>query len=183
MNVFAGPNGCGKSTITGQTDFEGKDRLLDPDAIARSFNPSDPERAAVAAGRDVIRRSREYLQTRESFAIETTFSGSWVIDVIRTALIRGFFVRVLYVCVRDPEMSVQRVRERVAKGGHTVPEADIRRRYARSLTNMRSILPIVPQVLVFDNSHTAIILVLEAQFGSVRFERVERFPWARMLIE
>ena len=61
LAVIAGPNGSGKSTITRYLDFEGKDRLLDPDAIARRIDPVDPGRAAVTAGREAIRRTREYI--------------------------------------------------------------------------------------------------------------------------
>lgn len=72
LNVFAGPNGSGKSTIVALTDFEGKQNLLDPDAIARRIDPGFPQRAAIQAGREVLRRAHEYIQRGESFAIETT---------------------------------------------------------------------------------------------------------------
>jgi predicted ABC-type ATPase len=58
--VIAGPNGCGKSTITRSADFEGRDRLLDPDAIARSLNVQNPRAAAIAAGREVLQRTTDY---------------------------------------------------------------------------------------------------------------------------
>jgi hypothetical protein len=61
LTVLAGPNGSGKSSITSSLEFEGRENLLDPDAIARRINPADPYRAAVAAGREVITRTRQYL--------------------------------------------------------------------------------------------------------------------------
>jgi predicted ABC-type ATPase len=61
LTVIAGPNGSGKSTLTQFVDFEGRDRLLDPDRIARLLNPSNPTAAAIAAGREVLRRTADYL--------------------------------------------------------------------------------------------------------------------------
>jgi predicted ABC-type ATPase len=76
LTVLAGPNGSGKSSTTRYFQFEGRENLLDPDAIARRSDPEDPSRAAVKAGREVIRRIREYLDGERSFGIETTLSGS-----------------------------------------------------------------------------------------------------------
>ena len=53
LTVIAGPNGSGKSTLTRSFEFEGRDRLLDPDTIARGLNPLNPSAAAIAAGRDL----------------------------------------------------------------------------------------------------------------------------------
>lgn len=55
LTIIAGPNGAGKSTITRLTDFEGRERLLDPDAIARGMNPLNPVAAALPAGRETLR--------------------------------------------------------------------------------------------------------------------------------
>jgi predicted ABC-type ATPase len=54
LTVFAGPNGSGKSSVTRHFEFDGKDEVLDPDAIAKRMNPSDPTQSAIAAGREVI---------------------------------------------------------------------------------------------------------------------------------
>jgi predicted ABC-type ATPase len=97
-------------------------------------------------------RAAEYVRSRESFAIETTLAGNWTNFAIRGALERRFFTRLFYICLDNPERSIQRVRERVAQGGHDVPDSDVRRRYGRSLANASKVLRIVHQGLVFDNS-------------------------------
>jgi predicted ABC-type ATPase len=71
---------------------------------------------------------------------------------IRAALERRLFTRLFYICLDNPERSIQRVRERVAQGGHDVPDSDVRRRYGRSLPNASQALRIMHQGLVFDNS-------------------------------
>jgi len=84
LTVIAGPNGSGKSTLTRSADFEGRDRLLDPDAIARGLNPLHPSAAAIAAGREVLKRTADYLNRGVSFAVETTLSSRNRVDLILT---------------------------------------------------------------------------------------------------
>ena len=84
LTVIAGPNGSGKSTLTRSFEFEGRDRLLDPDAIARGLNPLHPSAAAIAAGREVLKRTTEYLNRGVSFAVETTLSSRNRVDLILT---------------------------------------------------------------------------------------------------
>jgi hypothetical protein len=83
---------------------------------------------------------QEYLGSGQDFAIETTLSGSWTTRAIKEALARRFFVRLVYICLDNPEQSIQRVHERVAQGGHNVPDDDVRRRYTRSLSNLRQVV-------------------------------------------
>lgn len=140
LTVIAGPNGSGKSSVIRGLEVEGKANLLEADAIAKGIDPLNPRNAAVAAGREVIRRTREYLQTGRSFAIETTLSSATTIRTMREAHTNGLVVHLVYICLDDPERRVQRVRERVAQGGHDVPDGDIRRRYWRSLANLPAAL-------------------------------------------
>jgi len=183
LTVFAGPNGSGKSSIIPWFKFEGKDNLLETDAIARRINLIDPHRAAVAAGREVIRRMREYTETRESFAIETTLAGRRTLPVIKSAAETGFFVRLVYICLDNPELSVQRVRERVAQGGHDVPDEDIRRRYNRSLMNLPETLRFVNQAVVYDNSGAEAQKMLEVQAGIITWHAISESLWVNRLVE
>lgn len=50
---------------------------------------------------------------------------------------------------------IQRVDERVQRGGHPIPEAKIRERFTRSLENLVTLLPALDECRVFDNSYTA----------------------------
>jgi predicted ABC-type ATPase len=137
LTVFGGPNGSGKSSIIERVAFEGKHNLLDSDAIAKRLNPNNPGQSAIAAARDVLRRTHAYIEAGQSFAVETTLAGSWILTAIQAALQQGWMVRVVYICVDTPERNIRRVRERVLQGGHDVPDEDVRRQYARSLLNIR----------------------------------------------
>jgi predicted ABC-type ATPase len=97
LTVIAGPNGSGKSTLMRVLDFEGRQNLLNPDDVAVELSPTNPEKAAFAAGRQVVERTRECLQTGVSFAIETTLSSKQNLATLRTARDAGFQVRLIYI--------------------------------------------------------------------------------------
>jgi predicted ABC-type ATPase len=183
LTVVGGPNGSGKSSIVCGLEFEGRDDLLEADAIAKRIDPSNPRRAAVAAAREVIRRTREYLENRQSFAIETTLSSRSTLATMRQAQAHGFVVRLVYVCLDNPERSIQRVRERVAQGGHDVPDADIRRRYNRSLLNLPAALRLVHQAVVYENSEAEPRKVLETQAGTVVWRAHSEPAWVMRVHE
>lgn len=177
LTVLAGPNGSGKSTVTRSLAFEGRDNLLDPDAIAKRIDPVDPFRAAVTAGREVITRTRLYLQNRESFAIETTLASASTLATMREARQQGFAIRLVYVCLEDAEINIERVRERVARGGHHVPDDDVKRRYERSLRNLPAALRLADEATVYDNSETAPRRVLETRRGLIAWRSLNEPAW------
>lgn len=111
--------------------------------------------------------------------IETTLAGNWTTSTIRAALEQSFFTRLFYICLDNPERSIQRVRERVAQGGHDVPDADVRRRYTRSLSNARHVLQIVQQALVFDNSGAEPRPVFQMRHGQL-FDTAHETPTSRL---
>lgn len=182
LTIFAGPNGSGKTSVIRRVDFAGRGNLLEADAIAAQIHASDPKLAAIAAGRQVLFRAQEYLDCRQDFAIETTLSGTWTTKVIIQALARNFFVRLLFICLDTPEQSIQRVRERAAQGGRDVPEKDIRRRYSRSLSNLKVVLLIVNEAVAYDNSGPEPRLVLEFRSGKPVYKASELPIWTRNLL-
>lgn len=175
--VIAGPNGSGKSSVIGQLDYEGRENLLDPDAIARRIDPENLQRAAVAAGREVIRRTREYLENRISFAIETTLSSGSILETMRLAREGGFTVYLTYVCLDTPERNIQRVGERFARGGHDVPSDDIRRRYKRSLSHLPAALKLAHRAQAWDNSGERPRKVLETQESKIIWRAPDAPEW------
>lgn len=150
--------------------------------MAKRINPADPSRAAVAAGREVIRRIREYLAGGETFAIETTLSGGGYLETMSHARERGFLVRLVYVCTMDPEENIQRVRARFAHGGHDVPDDDIRRRYERSLRNLPAGLKIAHEGLVYDNSEVIARVVLKTRNGVIVWRAPDEPDWLKQAL-
>ena len=153
LTVIAGANGSGKSTLTKQ--FDRPILLIDPDAIAKEINPLDPASAAIAAGREALALSQQYIQSESSFIVETTFAGNTYFKLIRSAKSRGWLVILIYIGIDDPNMNVLRVADRVKLGGHDVPREDILRRYERSLANLNKAAKIVDKLILYDNSTDA----------------------------
>jgi predicted ABC-type ATPase len=176
LTVIAGPNGAGKSTVTRLVPIEGLDRLLDPDAIAREMSPADPSAAAIAAGREVLNRQKDYLRNGQSFVVETTLAGSRG-NLLGEAKRCGYTVHLLYVGLDTPELCLSRVRNRVLRGGHSVPEDDIRRRYARSMANAADLTFTADLAKLYDNSDNNHRLVLIAKCGVITYRADPLPPW------
>lgn len=180
--VIAGPNGAGKSTsaplLVHQT--AGIDRYLNADAIARGFSPFQPDLSAIAAGRLMIAHMNELRQTRQSFAIETTLAGVRLADHLGDLRANGYRVHLFYLWLPSADVAVTRVRQRVALGGHSIPEDTIRRRYFRSLRNLFKIYqPTVDSWRVFDNARTTPTLIARGGDG-VQTGVTDATKWAQV---
>ena len=145
--VLAGPNGCGKSSLTATGLFESIE-TIDPDAIARNAESENP----IAAGREALRRRREALRAGRSFVVETTLAGRSILETIREARDAGYRIEVHYTCVDSLRDALDRIRTRVAQGGHDVPVEDARRRFDRSLKQLPEVIAWADQTHIYDNS-------------------------------
>jgi predicted ABC-type ATPase len=180
LTLIAGPNGCGKSTLTKSMEIEGRERLLDPDAVARDLNPSAPSMAAVAAGREVLKRTADYFSQGLSFAVETTLSGRGRLELITRAKSSGYKVHLIFVGLDDPERCMLRIRNRVALGGHFVPDQDVRRRYERGVANAAQALLEVDVARFYDNSGDGHRLILVAEAGQIVWQADPLPKWVRL---
>jgi predicted ABC-type ATPase len=72
----------------------------------------------VSAGREVISQTCHYIELNQSFVPETTLSGNAAPNVMRKAKRQGFTMHLVYVYLEDLEMSIKRLWERAAQGGH-----------------------------------------------------------------
>ena len=167
--VFAGPNGAGKSTIADRY-AAARVPVVNPDNIARTL-PADVggEARAIQSGRLAVRERAALLGAGQSFAIETTLTGHSELDLMRAAACAGFKVNLVYVGLRDVQHSIGRVLERVARGGHDVPLADLLRRFDRSLANLPEAMQLADRVILIDNSGKRRQLVLSREGGRVKY--------------
>lgn len=135
LTVIAGPNGSGKTTFAREFLSQHAALYLGADAIAEALSPGSPEAARVAAGRLFLERVDEALAGDRPLAIESTLSGRCFGRVLEQARRSGFSTTIVFLFLDSPETCIARVKQRVRQGGHPVPEADIRRRFRRSLQN------------------------------------------------
>jgi predicted ABC-type ATPase len=150
--VIGGPNGAGKTTFA--REFLPAARVvefLNADLLAAGLSPLQPTTMAVRSARLLLARWRELLALRRSFAFESTLSGRTYAGMLSEARAAGYEVRMCYLWLPNVAMSLGRVRQRVRKGGHNVPEADLRRRFLPSLRNFFSLyLPLADEALLFN---------------------------------
>lgn len=157
--VLAGSNGAGKSSIAGATFRAVGAEYFNPDEAASrilSLNPGLTEAQASSAawseGRRLLERA---IAERLTYAFETTLGGRTIPAVLDAALSAGVEVRIWYAGLSNAELHIARVRARVAKGGHDIPEARIRERYDGSRLNLIQLLPRLTELRVYDNSEEA----------------------------
>lgn len=131
--VVGGPNGSGKTTIARELQQAHGLPYLGADDIAEELAPGDWVR--VQAGRLWAQRVRACIGNGGSLLLESTLSGRTLLGLIEQARREGYQVSIVLMFLESAEHCVARVQERIAKGGHPVPEVDIRRRYRRSLAN------------------------------------------------
>lgn len=180
MTVFAGTNGAGKSHLTQILDHKNKGiETIDGDAIARDMKISN-----IAAGRETVKRVRECISNRRDFSIETTLGGKNVLRQMETAKNAGFQVDLYYVGLKNVDLHVLRVQNRVKEGGHDIPEEDIIRRYVTSRQNLPEAMRLADRSFIFDNSHVY-QLQAEVNRGKTTYHTPpnEMKPWVKLVMK
>lgn len=155
LYIISGCNGAGKTTAsyTVLPEILNCKEFVNADEIARGLSPFNPESVAIEAGRLMLQRIEFLLEKDTSFSIETTLSTKSYINLVRRAQEKGFSVRILFFWLNSPELAIRRVAERVAKGGHNIPEPIIRRRYTAGLKNLFNLfMDQVDYWDIYDNS-------------------------------
>lgn len=112
---------------------------------------------------DLLRR--RMLESGQSFSFETVMSAVDKIDLLRMSQARGFRTYLYYVATEDVAINIQRVKHRVAEGGHDVPEAKIVSRYNRSLRLLREAIPHTSRAYFFDTSEELCWYFAESHMG------------------
>lgn len=154
--VLAGVNGSGKSSIAGAAFREQGADYYNPDETAAAFRRANPGLTQTQANSMAWHRGRELLERAIAqgldFAMETTLGASTIPAMLTAAAKQGVEVHVWYAGLATPEQHIARVRARVARGGHDIPETAIRRRFEHSRLNLIALLPVLTSLRVYDNS-------------------------------
>lgn len=195
--VLAGVNGAGKSSIGGSALRRNSSNYFNPDEEARFILTADPTISQAEANSTAwtqgVENLRHAISDRTDFAFETTLGGNTIPNLLKQAADKGIEVHIWFAGLSSPELHIERVRVRVKKGGHDIPEADIRRRYENSRKNLIALLPHLTALRVYDNSAEADpskgkeprpVLLLRIDRRKVRsFCPVEKAPaWAKPII-
>ena len=155
LYIIAGCNGAGKTTasFTILPEVLGCKEFINADEIAKGLSPFQPESVAMQAGRIMLARMDELLQKGETFAFETTLATKSYKQKIEWAQANGYEVTLLFFWLRNVTMAKERVAQRVAEGGHSIPTETIERRYHNGIANLFAIyMDMVDICYIFDNS-------------------------------
>lgn len=157
--VLAGVNGSGKSSIAGAAFRENGADYYNPDEAARELRARNPALSQTDVNSAARQRGFDHLETaigqRLDYAFETTLGASSIPRTLARAADAGIEVHVWYAGLANVELHLARVRARVGRGGHDIPEAAIRRRFEHSRMNLISLLSKLTALRVFDNSMEA----------------------------
>ena len=155
LYIIAGCNGAGKTTasFTILPEILQCKEFVNADEIAKGLSPFQPEKVSFESGRIMLNRIQELFNNNESFAFETTLATKSYKQKIIHAKKNGYNTTLLFFWLKNSDLAKERVKTRVLEGGHNIESNAIERRYLNGIVNLFNIyLPIVDQVLIFDNS-------------------------------
>ncbi len=131
----------------------GCDEFVNADGIAKGISPFRPEKVAFEAGRIMLNRIDELMNSKVDFAFETTLATKSYKSKVLKAQEMGYHVTLLFFWLPSQELAIERVAKRVEEGGHDIPEDVIRRRYVRGIDNLLNIYAeIADQSIVAENT-------------------------------
>lgn len=182
--IIAGPNGAGKTTFAVKylPSLANCFHFINADLIAGGLNPLAPNQELITAGRLFLRAIDEAILRQIDFAFETTLSGQSHLRLVNQLKDAGWEVELIYLALPSTELSKERVAERVAHGGHNVSEADIARRFPRSLKNLFGEYgATVDRVRCFMNDGEVPVLIFERAKGEITIVDDELFRTLKLI--
>ena len=156
ITIIAGPNGSGKTTFVHQTFKQAvqQGQFLNADELALYLSPDNSLKAGLTAGKLLLRKLNQSLKMGTSITVETTLSGTYLLQKVQKAKQLGYTVQLIFLWVASPELCNFRVKGRIASRGHNIPVTDIYRRYFRGLKNLDSYIKSVDTAAIFDTNAT-----------------------------
>ena len=193
--IVAGPNGAGKTTCV----KKGPISILLPDVSF--FNPDDRtlEKLQASGYRgfidapldlqtnfffisadEVFQELKDEIAQNRAVGVETVLSSEKYRSLVDEVVQKEGFVGLIYIALSSPKIAVQRVAERVQRGGHGIPNEKIEKRWVRSLTNLSLFASLCTAFWVFDNSDSTPdvdpILIATGKAGLLEFSHESMFP-------
>lgn len=123
---------------------------------------------------DFIRH--ELLKANVAFSFETVMSHISKIDFLKLANKKKYRTYLYFVGTVDPVINLERIKNRVIKGGHNVSEEKIRERYQKSINLLQDGLKLAYRCFVFDNT-TSLNLLTEYKEGELKFVGTVKAQW------
>jgi predicted ABC-type ATPase len=147
--IVAGINGVGKSSFIG-AKFSGlrDTEIINADELTKKYNGD-----IIKGGRETLTLVKHCFEKKESFIQETTLAGNTILNNVKKAKEIGYFIKLGYIGIDSKEESIERIANRVRKGGHDIPKSDVDRRYKKRVDDFMKMLPYCDTVKLYDNDN------------------------------
>ncbi|MBR5198276.1 MAG: zeta toxin family protein [Bacteroidales bacterium] len=170
LYIISGCNGAGKTTASYSLlpEMLNCKEFVNSDEFAKGLSPFNPEKASIQASRYMLMKIRYLLKRQSDFAVETTLATRTLLKTAKLAQASGYNVTLLYFWLNSPELAIERVRSRVATGGHNIPEETIIRRYHVGIDYFfHYYAPICERWILADNSQIPFRVIAEGSKNDV----------------
>lgn len=164
LYILSGCNGSGKTTASYALlpELLGCSVFVNSDEFAKGLSPFGPERASINASRFMVKKIEYLLERKADFGIETTLATRSLIKIVKRAQEQGYEATVIYLWLSSPDLAIERIKARVAAGGHHIPEETVRRRYKVGLKYFfDDYAPTCDRWILADNSELPFKVVAE----------------------
>ncbi len=153
-------------TIVGGLDCVGKSSLLGVLKVVTTSLGLIVENDIVLGDELVLNLLSDCINKGINFTLETTLSKTTVHQTIMNACEKNYYIRLYYIGVSTAYESLERINNRVKKGGHNIPTEDVQRRYANRYNDLVKILPYCDEATFWDNEN-GFVEVAEYQNGII----------------
>lgn len=133
--IIGGPNGSGKTTFAKSFLKDYNYEFLNADEIARELAKKGNRAGNISSGKEYFKRIEKLKSKNKSIILESTLSGLFLKNMIQGFKKKNYLITIIFVYLNEPQISIDRIKVRVSKGGHHVPDEDVKRRFNRGIQN------------------------------------------------
>jgi predicted ABC-type ATPase len=192
LYVFAGPNGAGKSTLSasmvppGTPIFDGDKELA---LLRRQFPDVDSGNLYDAVNGHIYEDwKNRAIQSATDCAFETNFRMEQVMKSVEQFKNGGYETRLIFFGLDSIESSVDRVKLRVAQGGHEVSLDNIRENYDKGLKNLGLFYQGFDSVHLYQNYEDReqtirSVPLMAIENGQIKEQALTLPDWAKALVQ
>jgi predicted ABC-type ATPase len=177
--MLAGPSGSGKTTFVEQHKELRQEvpNLVTPDVFMDRFPHLSTDDAHEQCVLIAKAQKQELIESRQSFMQESILSSDAKVQELNRMKERGYETTLIYMCLDDPNLNLERVQHRIDNGGNVVPAQVVSRDYEASLQNLPKAIILADRVELYDNSvrglpHQHLVTIEQG----IATEHVERMP-------